>query len=455
MRRLIPLNHGSRGYLVQGPGHDEYQNDLRSQNYAFNKYLLETPWHDDQMNTSAGLEYIHSSHIPWQSPTGSFSSPRVSTLESSLPNSPQTLSSSSLRPPSSIRSGRHSLSQASRPSRDFSPSQTAHLETLLSPQSSPPSRGSTSSQTTGSERLPSSHQASFPPRNSSSRTTTASQQTTQSQSSAPRTRSTSEPPSLSSPPRLPIRGQPFNNPPPGGPSPPVIPPLQVGDQNMPRPHAGYGTRSLLRDRPVIVQLETGARNYVCNRADILQHLPNTRLTPFGRTFHPHIAREHWRQPVLEAFHALFHGLERYRSTGTPVYLFESARDWLYQENARCFEKCFYFFIGVCTGLDSELGLGCSDELLQQIDEFAIDLMYSHELGFFTGNRRLLDFFMAYSKVFQPTTQRHVDTLRELYDSVPGFVRGHLVMHLTAMLDLRPQRSNANAMFRTMRDLGMA
>jgi hypothetical protein len=68
---------------------------------------------------------------------------------------------------------------------------------------------------------------------------------------------------------------------------------------------------------------------------------------------------------------------------------------------------------------------------------------------------LLDFFMAYSKVFQPTTQRHIDTLRELYNSVPGFVRGQLVMHLTAMLDSRPQRSNANSMFRTMRDLGMA
>ncbi|KAI2641256.1 hypothetical protein GGS21DRAFT_487596 [Xylaria nigripes] len=187
------------------------------------------------------------------------------------------------------------------------------------------------------------------------------------------------------------------------------------------PRFEYGTRLSLRNCPVLVSLEPGAKDYVCERMGILQHIPNTRHTPFGRTFHPHFALKHWRQPVLEALHALFHGLERYRATGTRLYLFERARDWL-------------------------------EELLQQIDEFAIDLMNSHELSFFTGNRRLPDFFMAYSTIFQPTTRRHIDTLRELDSSVPRFVCGRLVTHLTAVLDTGCRRSNLNAMFRTMRDL---
>ncbi|KAI8631899.1 hypothetical protein F5Y19DRAFT_378637 [Xylariaceae sp. FL1651] len=360
--------------------------------------------------------------VGWELSAEAPSSPEFVAWETSLSSSAQTVSSSLLPPPRSTRA-----------------------ETPSSPQSSHPSHSSISV-TARLERQPLSQ---FSP----SQTTAPSRQTPQ--PPAPRTPSTGEPLRGSSP----LRPLPWGSPPRilhhGQSLPDTMPRSPGNRQMMSHRQAEYSTRSLLRDRPVIVLLEPGARGYVCNRADILEHLPNTRHTPFGRTFQPRIARQHQSQSTLDALHALFHGFERYRATGTPYYLFESARDWLYHEPTLGFQGCFNFFIGVCTALDSELGLGCSDELLQQIDEFAVDLMYSHEIGFFAGNRRILDFFIAYSKVFQPTTQRHLDTLRELYNLIPGQLRARLVVHLTAMLDAMPQRSNANAMFRTMRDLGMA
>ncbi|TGJ83621.1 hypothetical protein E0Z10_g5150 [Xylaria hypoxylon] len=76
------------------------------------------------------------------------------------------------------------------------------------------------------------------------------------------------------------------------------------------------------------------------------------------------------------------------------------------------------------------------DLLQQADKFAVDLTYSHQIGFLSlETAAYWTFFVTYSKVFRPIMQRHVDTLRNLnlYDSVPGAVRGRLVMHPTLRL----------------------
>ncbi|KAI0150674.1 hypothetical protein GGR57DRAFT_471163 [Xylariaceae sp. FL1272] len=269
-----------------------------------------------------------------------------------------------------------------------------------------------------------------------------------------------EPPSppASYPPPLPENPGPGGSPPPRRPSPkrrwPGGPPFHSFNFHQNMSSSAPRNPSLIRDRPVIVILRPGARGYICNRADIIEHLPNTRSTPFGRTFCPQIAYRNMGPSVLEALDSLFSGLERYRATGDPLYLFENARHWLFNENTRAFPQCYEFFIGACNALDSEYGLGCSDALLQQIDEFALDLMYSHDFGHF-NRQRLLIFFMAYAKVFQPSTQRHMDTLRELYNSVPVQIRSGLVAQLAGYLDVRSQRSNPNVMFRAMRDMSMA
>ncbi|CAJ2512442.1 Uu.00g054570.m01.CDS01 [Anthostomella pinea] len=219
------------------------------------------------------------------------------------------------------------------------------------------------------------------------------------------------------------------------------------------PHAQYATASF-RACPVKVMLDEGGQ-YLCNRADILEHLPNTRQAPFGRTLEPRIAVQNQIPAALEALHQLFRGLEQYRTTGTPLYMFERARAMLNRDTEYAWYQCFDFFVGTCAALDSEFGLGCSEELLQQIDEFAIDLMYTHELGTLDHRNPLLDFFVAYAKVFQPTTPRHLDTLRELWNCVPAEPRAWLMVDLAQVMDWRAQRSNVNAMFRAMRDMGMA
>ncbi|KAI1266973.1 hypothetical protein F5Y18DRAFT_425529 [Xylariaceae sp. FL1019] len=274
----------------------------------------------------------------------------------------------------------------------------------------------------------------------------------------PSTPSSEDPRSPSSPPSDPENQGRGGPPPPRGPGRrrdwPGDPPFPFFNFHLNMPPSVPRNPYLIRDRPVNVVLQPGARGYLCNRADIMEHLPNTRTTPFGRTFCPIIAYQNMGPSAFEALAALFSGLERYRATGCQLYLFENARHWLFYENSRAFPQCYEFFIGACNALDSEYGLGCSDALLQQIDEFAIDLMYSHDFGQF-NRPRLVTFFMAYSKVFQPSTQRHMDTLRELYNSVPVQIRSALVAQLAGYLDARSQRSNPNVMFRAMRDMSMA
>ncbi|KAI1497847.1 hypothetical protein F5X99DRAFT_395362 [Biscogniauxia marginata] len=250
----------------------------------------------------------------------------------------------------------------------------------------------------------------------------------------------------------PPRGMPSRGSPPGGLPPRWYPPSpNIG---LPRPPFESGWRSTLRDRPVTVILERGGV-YLCNRADILQQLPNTRQHPFGRTLYPNIGPDNETDSALDALHYIFRGLEMYRMTGTSMYLFERAQAFLYRDNEACYQSAFDFFLGVCAALDSEHGLGCSDELLQQIDEFAMDLMDAHELDFFNRAEHLMVFFISYSKVFQPTTPRHLDTLRALYNSVPVFHRARLMEGISRALQNNPRRSNVHTMFRAMRDMGMA
>ncbi|KAI1485256.1 hypothetical protein F5X96DRAFT_660835 [Biscogniauxia mediterranea] len=264
------------------------------------------------------------------------------------------------------------------------------------------------------------------------------------------------PPGGPSPGGRPTGGPPRYGPPCGPPDGPPrwYPPSPNMRPPMSYPPFEYSSRPMLRDRPVMVVLEKGGV-YLCSRADILQHLPNTRQNPFGRTLSPNIGPENETESALDALHSIFRGLEMYRMTGTPLYLFERARAFLQRDIEACYQSAFDFFLGVCAALDSEHGLGCSDELLQQIDEFALDLMDSHDLDFFDKPEHLMVFFISYSKVFQPTTPRHLETLRTLYNSIPVFHRSRLMEGISRALQNNPRRSNVHAMFRAMRDMGMA
>ncbi|KAI0022473.1 hypothetical protein F4780DRAFT_777538 [Xylariomycetidae sp. FL0641] len=223
-------------------------------------------------------------------------------------------------------------------------------------------------------------------------------------------------------------------------------------QRVPLPEEGGG-RNLLRSRPVAVHLPDGGL-YNCDRGDILEHLPNTRRTPFGRDLRPHLARENENLHSLQALHVIFRGLEAFRATGAPLYLFERAREVLYRDDRAVYGRVVQFFVGACLALDAEYGLGCSEELLQQMDEFVLDLVEAHPEGFFDQGR-ITALFRAYSKVFRPTTPRHLDTLRKLCNLVPALPRALLMADLARSVERSSQRSNVASMFRAMRDLGLA
>ncbi|RYP37039.1 hypothetical protein DL767_003102 [Monosporascus sp. MG133] len=138
-----------------------------------------------------------------------------------------------------------------------------------------------------------------------------------------------------------------------------------------------------------------------------------------------------------------------------VDLFERARNHLH--NSRNVDEFLVHavnaFIGVCEALDSEGGLGCSDDLLGQIDEFVVEL--KEEAHFGPWNYRALEgLFAAYSKVFQPNMPRHMYTLRALWGAIDIKLRARLMTELSKELDRHSQRSNIQAMYRALSDMNM-
>ncbi|KAI1437899.1 hypothetical protein GGR50DRAFT_566432 [Xylaria sp. CBS 124048] len=430
-------NYHAGQYLNQGPNHNNYHDNSSSSAHPYDRCFTATPEYD-------GIS-ITRDHFDYRRPRVHFQSPTRD-----IPSSTTEPSSTYPRPRRFTYTESPPSLQATL-SRDSSHSETTYSSEGLSAQPSLPSWESNTSISSNSRRQPFTYQRPYYSRGTSPLIAPPLQRQTF-HSPVPRT-PRSEPRHRPVPiPRT--RGPPLQ---PERASPPIFPPSYT-EENMYRPPYRHGARSLLRDRPVLVSLEPAARDYVCDREDILENFPNTRDTLFGRTFQPQIARQYWRQPILDALHALFHGLERYRATGTPLYIFESARDWLLQDNAKSFEKCFCFFVGVCRAVDEENGLGCGEHLKRQINEFAVDLMVVHERGFFTGdNGRLMEFFGAYSRVFRSGVRGSVRTLRTLWGLVPGVVREGLVRDLGRALDSgsgRMRMRNGNDMLRTMRDLGM-
>ncbi|RYP04902.1 hypothetical protein DL764_004172 [Monosporascus ibericus] len=138
-----------------------------------------------------------------------------------------------------------------------------------------------------------------------------------------------------------------------------------------------------------------------------------------------------------------------------VDLFERARNHIH--NSRNIDEVFVHavnaFIGICEALDSEGGLGCSDDLLGQIDEFVVEL--KEEAHFGPWNYRALEgLFAAYSKVFQPNTPRHMYTLGALWGAIDIKLRARLMTGLSKELDRHSQRSNIQGMYRALTDMNM-
>ncbi|RYP44977.1 hypothetical protein DL769_011488 [Monosporascus sp. CRB-8-3] len=211
-----------------------------------------------------------------------------------------------------------------------------------------------------------------------------------------------------------------------------------------------------QDGAVEVQLPQGLA-YVCNRADLLEHLPNVRHRLVGRVLRVGdlIARPNRTALVVDALPHIFRGFELHRTTGLKVDLFERARNHLH--NGRNVDEFLVHavnaFIGVCEALDSEGGLGCSDDLLGQIDEFVVEL--KEEANFGPWNYRALEgLFAAYSKVFRSNMPRHMYTLRALWGTIDIKLRARLMTELGRELDRHSQKSNIQAMYRALSDMNM-
>ncbi len=197
--------------------------------------------------------------------------------------------------------------------------------------------------------------------------------------------------------------------------------------------------------------------YLCDGADLRAHFPNVRHRLIGRVLRVEDFIAGVNRTVLteDALHHVFRAFELRRIAGLSVDLFERERDLLRNNNngGEFFGCAFDLFVGTCQALDSECGLGCSDDLAVQVGEFAVELKAEADLGLWNYHT-LEALFAAYSKVFRPGVRRHMDALRELWRAIDIDLKARLVAELGRELALHPHRSNVNAMYHALGDMDM-
>ena len=195
--------------------------------------------------------------------------------------------------------------------------------------------------------------------------------------------------------------------------------------------------------------------YLCDRADLLEHFPNIRHRMSGGVLYVEHFITRWNRSQFsqEALHHIFRSFQLRRTSGLTVDIFERARDLLHSGHSgeEFYEIAFDIFVGVCHALDAEGGLGCSEDLLAQVEEFALELKGRGNFGPWNCHT-LVSLFAAYSKVFRPTTPRHMDALRALWRSTDIQLKAMLMADLANSLDWHDQRSNAHAMYRALSDM---
>lgn len=216
--------------------------------------------------------------------------------------------------------------------------------------------------------------------------------------------------------------------------------------------------------------------YICYSDDLKKHLPHARdfgldrgspvLFPLESMLHEAGAGGEYGgymvAVVADALHNMFRAFERVRGAGTTVDLFDKASALLtYGSNGRgCFRTSFDLFVGTCAALDSEKGLGCSEELLRQLGTFALQLRASphpasrqHGTAWPIGTVEAL--FASYSKVFRAGAPAHsMDTLRSLWESLDLDLKGRLMREMAVEMRCHPRHSNVHTMYRALHDMGL-
>lgn len=211
-----------------------------------------------------------------------------------------------------------------------------------------------------------------------------------------------------------------------------------------------------QDRPIEVVL-SNKLVFHCNREDIIHHLPATRQDPFGRRLYPsaYLAPAN-RTPIAEeGLRHLFRSLELYRLQQYPVRLFDRAADLLDRgDDARkAYMDACQLFCGLCAALCKEWGLGCSDALLLQFDEFVVVLMQGYDPAY-NHPRVLVDLMNSYSQVFHPGIPRHVAALRTAWRALPLYARSAMAASLWGRTAAAPRTSSRVAFVRILRDMSI-
>ncbi|KAH6660981.1 hypothetical protein BKA67DRAFT_667946 [Truncatella angustata] len=101
------------------------------------------------------------------------------------------------------------------------------------------------------------------------------------------------------------------------------------------------------------------------------------------------------------------------------------------------------------------GLGCSEEILDQINEFVVGMLEMFEPECPTPELLYRNIVVSYSKVFQPNTDSHLETLRQVWNLVPMEIK---VMILTELVQIANSTasgaSSPQIFFKTLKELSV-
>lgn len=241
--------------------------------------------------------------------------------------------------------------------------------------------------------------------------------------------------------------------PPGPPSPPGAPGQAQSGASI---YIGRPPRTGATQRVEVVCSENCS--FVCDRDDVLYHFPAARRHPFGRTLHvkQYLAPRRRTLAAAQAARHVFRALDVYRRQGVALRLFARARDMLERSHdaARAYAEACGLFGGVCALLDPEQGLGASEELLAQTDEFVVELAGLWDPAC-DGPAALAHLLNAYAHVFRPSTAGRLATLRAVWAQIPAALKAAMVASLFSH-PAAAHRTTAgnNPLVRTLRDLGL-
>jgi hypothetical protein len=138
-------------------------------------------------------------------------------------------------------------------------------------------------------------------------------------------------------------------------------------------------------------------------------------------------------------------------------LFDRANDMLDRsgDSRRACHDVSMFFCNMCGILAKDGGLGCSEEILGQVDEFVVGLLEMFDPECLFPGLLYRNIVVSYSKVFRPSTAGHMETLGHVWNLVPLDIKARISTELVQIAtNAASGAASPQIFFQALQDLSL-